>query len=42
MSTHNICFRGEIGKIFSEYPLLSEVMYIFVFQNFEGDPFSTC
>ena len=28
MSTHNICFRGEIRKIFTWYPLLSGVMEI--------------
>ena len=26
MSTHNICFRGEIRKIFTSYPLLSRPM----------------
>ena len=26
MSTHNICFRGEIRKIFTRYPLLSRPM----------------
>ena len=26
MSTHNICFRGEIRKIFTGYPLLSRPM----------------
>ena len=27
MSTHNICFCGEIRKIFTLYPLLSRPMY---------------
>ena len=27
MSTHNICFRGEIRKI-CEYPLLSVAMWL--------------
>ena len=27
MSTHNICFRGEIRKILCGYPLLSVAMY---------------
>ena len=26
MSTHNICFRGETGKIFTGYPPLSRPM----------------
>ena len=26
MSTHNICFRGEIRKIFTRYPPLSRPM----------------
>ena len=26
MSTHNICFRGEIRKIFTRYPSLSRPM----------------
>ena len=26
MSTHNICFRGEIRKILCGYPLLSVAM----------------
>ena len=30
MSTHNICFRGEIRKIFTGYPPLSRPMiYLF-------------
>ena len=28
MSTHNICFRGEIRKILCGYPLLSVAMMI--------------
>ena len=28
MSTHNICFRGEIRKILCGYPLLSVAMLI--------------
>ena len=28
MSTHNICFHGEIRKIFTGYPLLSRPMYM--------------
>ena len=28
MSTHNICFRGEIRKILCGYPLLSVAMRI--------------
>ena len=31
MSTHNICFRGEIRKILCGYPLLSVAMYKAVF-----------
>ena len=27
MNTHNICFRGEIRKILSGYPLLSVAMH---------------
>ena len=27
MSTHNICFPGEIRKILCEYPFLSGVMF---------------
>ena len=27
MSTHNICFHGEIRKIFFWYPLLSRPMF---------------
>ena len=30
MSTHNICFRGEIRKIFTGYPLLSRPMDILI------------
>ena len=30
MSTHNICFRGEIRKILCGYPLLSVAMLIHV------------
>ena len=26
MSTHNICFRGEIRKMLTRYPLLSRPM----------------
>ena len=26
MSTHNVCFRGEIRKIFTGYPSLSRPM----------------
>ena len=29
MSTHNICFRGEIRKIFTGYLLLSRPMNIY-------------
>ena len=29
MSTHNICFRGEIRKILCGYPLLSVAMINF-------------
>ena len=29
MSTHNICFRGEIRKILCGYPLLSVAMQLF-------------
>ena len=28
MSTHNICFRGEIRKIFTGYPPLSRPMFM--------------
>ena len=31
MSTHNICFRGEIRKILCGYPLLSVAMKMFSF-----------
>ena len=47
MSTHNICFRGEIRKILCGYPLLSVAMSLFydmfnlstmtVSFNFEAD-----
>ena len=30
MSTHNICFRGEIRKIFTGYPPLSRPMLIII------------
>ena len=38
MSTHNICFRGEIRKIFTGYPPLSRpmlwpVLFINIFYN---------
>ena len=29
MSTHNICFHGEIRKIICGYPLLSVAMYLY-------------
>ena len=29
MSTHNICFRGEIRKIFTRYPPLSMSLSIY-------------
>ena len=35
MSTHNICFRGEIRKILCRYPLLSVAM-ICVFADYTG------
>ena len=28
MSAHNICFRGEIRKIFTGYPPLSRPMFL--------------
>ena len=33
MSTHNICFCGEIRKILSEYPRLSVAMLTLVLLN---------
>ena len=33
MSTHNICFRGEIRKIFSGYPPLSRPMILSLFSQ---------
>ena len=30
MSTHNICFHGEIRKIFIGYPPLSRPMRVFI------------
>ena len=33
MSTHNICFSGEIRKIFTWYPLLSRPMLYFIEQT---------
>ena len=33
MSTHNICFRGEIKKILCGYPLLSVAMTTAFFYN---------
>ena len=30
MSTHSICFSGEIRKIFTLYPLLSRPMHTFL------------
>ena len=36
MSTHNICFRGEIRKILTGYPLLSVAMYIVDLYHFEA------
>ena len=32
MSTHNICFRGEIRKIFTGYPPLSRPMLLMFLQ----------
>ena len=29
MGTHNICFHGEIRKIFTKYPFLSRLLYTF-------------
>ena len=26
MSTHNICFRGEVRKVFTGYPILTGLM----------------
>ena len=34
MSTHNICFRGEIRKIFTGYPLLSRSMRTYPKERF--------
>ena len=34
MSTHNICFRGEIRKILCGYPLLSVAMVVNPFQHY--------
>ena len=31
MTTHNICFRGEIRKILTRYPLLSRPMVSFYY-----------
>ena len=31
MSTHNICFRGEIRRILCGYPLLSVAMSMVIF-----------
>ena len=31
MSTHNICFHGELRKIFTRYPLLSRPMMFSVY-----------
>ena len=42
MSTHNICFRGEIRKILCGYPLLSVAMIcsivilLYITQNKKG------
>ena len=36
MSTHNICFRGEIRKIFTGYPPLSRPMYGVCFITFSS------
>ena len=35
MSTHNICFRGEIRKILCGYPLLSvaKLTYIYIYMS---------
>ena len=33
MSTHNICFRGEIRKILCGYPLLSVAMYTQIYST---------
>ena len=40
MSTHNICFSGEIRKIFTLYPLLSEAK-LSITQNMKG-PSTVC
>ena len=34
MSTHNICFHGEIRKIFTRYPPLSRPMHMSEIFNF--------
>ena len=33
MSTHNICFHGEIRKLFTGYPPLSKPMLMFSWRN---------
>ena len=44
MSTHNICFRGEIRKVLCGYPLLSATMeYLpnirsYLVWNYDKDP----
>ena len=37
MSTHNICFRGEIRKILCGYPLLSVAMDLDQCANAQAD-----
>ena len=37
MSTHNICFRGEIRKIFTKYPPLSKPMALLESAEGEND-----
>ena len=38
MSTHNICFRGEIRKIFTGYPPLTRPMVIVVLDHQHACP----
>ena len=42
MSTHNVCFCGEIRKIFTWYPVSSRVMYSVSRQQMQSDQGHCC
>ena len=42
MGTHNICFHGEIRKIFCEHPLLPGAMLLFTHSLYNWPPTFFC